>query len=136
MLSLAQAAFNDIAKFQEIVNPTMKTMFEAPASKIDELEEKVMNHIEKEIENMESDQPKWRIALYMKDLFPLLLEQKAITYFILETQYIELRGALPEILSAEEAILLLRNEIPDLTEKDKNLIKEILNHPNKYLPNL
>lgn len=136
MLSVDQSIFNKIAKTQKVKNPTLRALFNASQTEIAELEEKVMNHIEKAINRMDSDQEKWRIALIVYDLLPLYLEERAITRFILQNQIIELRGALPEILSPEEALLLIARERPYLTEKDKNLITEILNHPNKYLPKL
>jgi hypothetical protein len=63
------------------------------------------------------------IAIAYLTMAPLLMEREAITDFITQTGQLELRGALPEVSTAEEAALLAVLDRPFSEQEAEKLIE-------------
>lgn len=82
------------------------------------LSENAMNHmIDAEIERLEQDGTDPQVALAYVKVAPLLAEKKAIAHYA--AKYPEIRSALPEVLSANEAVIFGAQEYAlDLAGRD------------------
>jgi hypothetical protein len=90
---------NMIAQNQELYSPLGKYLFNL------ETDDELDAFIDKLYSVLCTQGFNGRVASSVIELFPLALENIAISKYISETNSIGLRNAMPEILSAEEALI-------------------------------
>ncbi|MFO7853315.1 MAG: hypothetical protein ACQERS_08685 [Bacteroidota bacterium] len=111
-------------------------MFQIPASEIADEEYRqgriLADRLAREYKKQDTDM----LALAIWEIMPLVFEHRAISRFVRETNSLDLYYTLPEILSADEALLYLEGDRPYLSEKNKEIIKFVLTNLEKNLPSV
>jgi hypothetical protein len=115
---VAQSIWNQIAQMPEMQYPALKTLFSLTPEELDEYEED---------QAMKLEQEGWpnKVILAYQRMAPLLLEWKAIQTFVYKPENFHLRGALPEILSVDEAVLVADKDYW-LTGQEAGQLKKLL----------
>lgn len=104
MYQAATAIWNEIAASQPL-SPPWASLFRLNQSELTSALEKM----ELELESQGADARTTRAYLTVA---PLLGENEAISSFLEETHRLDLRAALPEVVSVNEAVLLASREFP------------------------
>jgi hypothetical protein len=103
MYLIDQEIAREIAETQELLYPEMRELFKATEAKAERLEDKMRQELETSGETSQ-------VARSLVAFLPLLLENRAITRYISQLRAYHLRGALPELLTAEETALRAQME--------------------------
>ena len=110
--------WNAIAATGELRNPSFQTLMAMPQDKmLEALEEQSKVLTRRGV-------PDAVISAY-QELAPLLAEHEAISQYINQTGNSDLRAALPEILSPQEAVAIAAKDRP-LSASDKTQLKQML----------
>lgn len=118
MQQVPASVWNEIARTQELSNPSMKMLFEMKQSVMDGALEMQARALEK------SGVPDSVINAYQQ-MAPLLAENQAISRYIEQTGNSDLRLALPEILNAQEAVAIASQDRP-LSSSEQSALLELL----------
>jgi hypothetical protein len=119
MTQVAASIWNQIAESQNLLSPAAKISFQLNQEQID-----LQNHCwgilleDKEVPN--------KVALSVMTFLPLLAEHRAINQFV--SQHPQLRNALPEVLSPQEAVELAKVDYR-LTPTEQESLAKILSSP-------
>jgi hypothetical protein len=105
MHQVAASVWNEIAKSQELRNPSFRLLMAMPQDKMTEALASQADALEK------SGTPISVINAY-QEIAPLLAEHQAISSYINQTGNSDLREAMPEVLSAPEAVAIASLERP------------------------
>lgn len=99
MYQVPARIWNEIARTQKLASPSFQKLFRMN-------DEQILQALDEQAKVLEDNGvPNSVIVAYQK-LAPLLTESEAISRYISETGNTSLRAALPEILSAEEAVVI------------------------------
>jgi hypothetical protein len=115
--SVGDWIWNDIAKTQHLHSPWAQRVFPMSSAQIEAEEAPLREEI--------ASQHGATVALAYLDMKPLLLENVAISRFILMKQDVDLRMPLPEILTVQEAVAAASVDYL-LTSEQKTLAGELL----------
>lgn len=118
MRQVPASVWNEIAKTQELSNPSMKVLFAMKQNEMDAALEAQSRALEK------SGTPDSVINAYQV-MAPLLAENQAISQYINQTGNSDLRSALPEILNAQEAVSIAALDRP-LSNSEQSALLELL----------
>lgn len=103
MYQAPQAVWNEIARDQTLKSPRNQKLFQMnPNDRDRELAEEVQQLVSTGID-------KTVAAAYQK-VIPLLQENQAISRYILKHERTDLRAALPEVLTVDEAVMLMQQD--------------------------
>lgn len=105
MHQVAASVWNEIAKSQELRNPSFRLLMAMPQDKMTEALASQAEALEK------SGTPVSVINAY-QEIAPLLAEHQAISSYINQTGNSDLREAMPEVLNAPEAVAIASLERP------------------------
>src|SRR5690554_675424 len=118
MFQVPQETWNEIAEQGNLISEWANQMFRKTS-------DEVLKVLEQQGRKMrEKGYPDIVILAYQQTT-PLLLENRAISQYIIQTEQPELRGALPEILSPDEGVYLMTKE-HRLNEKERTLLRKLL----------
>lgn len=127
MLSVDQITWNQIAHEQTLYSGWAQKMFNLPRAEATAEQRKTLKSLKTQ---GYSD----LTALAYLTALPLLLENQAISRFIVETDNLELRNQLPEVTDVQEALWLLSQDYP-LDPKEMRDVEKLLNQAlKKELP--
>ena len=115
MFQVAAPVWNQIAETQQMRFPAMKALFSMDQDGITEAMNSQASALSK---SGVSDSV---INAYQK-MGPLLAETLAISRYINQMDSSSLRSALPEILSASEAVAIARQEVPLSNSEEQQLL--------------
>lgn len=118
MQQVAAAIWNEIAKTQDLRNPSMKVLLPMSQPEMDKVLEQQAKALEK------SGQPDSVINAYQQ-MAPLLAENEAISSYINQVGNSDLRSALPEVLTAPEAVAIASQERP-LSKSEQTQLLNLL----------
>lgn len=110
--------WNEIAKSERLLNPSFQQLMAMPQRSMDS----ALNSQAKALE--QSRVPDSVIVAY-QEIAPLLAESQAISRYIDRTGSFSLRNALPEILSAAEAVSIASKD-RSLSSSEKQLLLKML----------
>lgn len=116
MHQVAATVWNAIARSQELRNPSFRILMELPQDKLTEALEGQAKALE------QSGTPDSVINAYQQ-IAPLLAEHEAISSYINQTGGSDLRAALPEVLSAPEAVAIAGQERPLSKDEQTQLLQ-------------
>lgn len=103
MHQIAAAVWNAIARTQELRSPSFKALMAMPQNELAQALASQATALE------QNGTPDSVINAYQQ-MAPLLVENEAISAYINHVENLDLRAALPEILSANEAVLIASND--------------------------
>lgn len=115
MFQVPAAVWNQIAETQQMRFPAMKALFSMDQDGITE----AMNSQASALS--QNGVPDSVINAYQK-MGPLLAESQAISRYINQMDSLNLRDALPEVLSAAEAVAIARQEVPLSNSEEEQLL--------------
>lgn len=118
MRQVPASVWNEIAKTQELSNPSMKVLFAMKQNEMDAALDAQARALEK------SGTPDSVINAYQL-MAPLLAENQAISQYINQTGNSDLRSGLPEILNAQEAVSIASQDRP-LSSSEQSTLLELL----------
>jgi hypothetical protein len=119
MTFLAATIWNQVAREQELQTEAAKVAFRLNPAQLAKLDDHWMK-FEKAAKTPQA------VARCLPMCLPLLLETEALSGFV--SQHPELRNAIPEILDAKEAALLMGQEYR-LTSDDQRTLTQLLQSP-------
>ncbi len=119
MTQVAASVWNQIAESQNLLSPAAKISFKLNPEQLDH-----QNHIWLNL--LEDQKAPEKVALCLPTYLPLLAEHRAINQFV--SQHPQLRNALPEVLSVEEAVELAKVD-HRLTPTEQESLAKILLSP-------
>jgi hypothetical protein len=121
MYQIAPEIWNEIAAAGKVRTPQLRNMMALPA-------EKMLPALNRQRELLEENGMPPAVAFAYQTMLPLLAEHRAISTFIEETEALTLRSALPEVLTAAEAVEIANLDYPlTSTERDR-LLEALLPH--------
>lgn len=115
MFQVSAPVWNQIAETQQMRFPAMKTLFSMDQEGITEAMNSQASALSK------SGVPDSVINAYQL-MGPLLAESQAISRYINQMGSLSLRDAMPEILSAAEAVAIARQEVPLSNSEEEQLL--------------
>lgn len=118
MFQVTPELWNQIADSQKLVNPSLRMLLRMPR----ELMQEQLQSMEQALEA--NGVPDSVITSYLT-MAPLLAEHEAISRFINEMGSSSLRQALPEVLTAQEAVAIAQQDRP-LNDSESELLLKML----------
>lgn len=123
MYLIEQETANQIAQSVAMKYPQMKALFQMTEEQADKWEMELRMEITSQTDEV--------VARVVAVYLPLYLENQAITNFINKTRNRALRTMMPEILTAEEAVLIAQMDILMITpEQKKKAIQKMKEYQN------
>ncbi|MBF0302239.1 MAG: hypothetical protein HQK73_04305 [Desulfamplus sp.] len=120
LTSIATPIWNEIAKTQELKTDWAKKAFKMSEEEMTEL-------VNKEYLELKKEGVEMTVIKAVLDMKPLLLENEAISRHIVQTENLQLRAALPEVVTIAEAVRLASRDLNGfLTENQKKKIIRLL----------
>ena len=119
MYQIAPQLWNEIARTEAIRSPTLRAMMAVPPERMLE----ALAGQEKALEA--AGTPAAVITSYMT-MAPLLCESRAISRYIARTESFGLRDALPEVLTAKEAVAMAALDRSMTSTEQKSLLTMLL----------
>lgn len=117
--------WNQIARSQPL-DPFWREVMSADPDEMDKL---IESKVDAFAEKYTTDNS---VILGFRIVAPLLMENEAISAFIQETGYLNLRASLPEVVSVSEAVMLASEEYR-LTPSQQRQLQEVLRQALKQL---
>src|SRR5690554_2122230 len=118
MYQVPTSVWNKIAQTQELANPSFRQLMAMP-------ERQMLKALDEQAKALtKSKVPDAVISAY-QEIAPLLAESQAISAYIETTDSSSLRSALPEILSAAEAVSIASKD-RSLSSSEKQLLLRML----------
>ena len=118
MRHLPQAVWNKIADQPEMKQETLKTLFKMTPESLDLA-------LDEQAERLTKSGHEDKVILAYQTVIPLLLENQAISAYLIKTDDLALRQALPEIQTVNEALLVAQKEYR-LTVKQNQSLQQLL----------
>jgi hypothetical protein len=118
MYSVPAPILNAIARTQSLRSEWARQVFSLDA-------EGVLTALSRQAKELATQGVPNKVLLAYQTMGPLLIENIAISEYIMATEHLELRSCLPEIVSVQEAILVADAEYR-LTDDGKDLLAEML----------
>ena len=111
MYQIPTSIRNDIVEKVKLLNPSMEKLFSME-------EEEFQEAMTEQADLLEERGLSIQVVILYQKIAPLLKESTALSLYIDKTQRFDLRTAMPEILSVDEAIVFARGENHLLSEDD------------------
>ena len=118
MRQLPQAVWSKIADQPEMKQETFKTLFRMTPESLDLA-------LDEQAEKLARSGHEDKVILAYQTVIPLLLENQAISAYLIKTDDLALRQALPEIQTVNEALLVAQKEYR-LTVKQNQSLQQLL----------
>jgi hypothetical protein len=118
MYSVPAPILNAIARTQSLRSEWARQVFSLDA-------EGVLSALSDQARELETQDVPNKVILAYQTMGPLLIENIAISEYVMATERLELRSCLPEIVSVQEAILVADAEYR-LTDAEKDRLAEML----------
>lgn len=110
--------WNEIAASEELVNPSFQKLMQMT-------QEQLTQALESQAKVLEARGVPDSVIVAYQRLAPLLAENEAISRYINRTGNSSLRDALPEILNAEEAVVIATQDHP-LSKSEQQTLLDML----------
>lgn len=118
MYQVPPSVWNAIAKTQELRNPSFRQLMAMP-------EEKMLKALDEQAKALTASKVPDSVISAYQEIAPLLAENEAISKYIEQTGNSSLRSALPEILSAPEAVSIASKD-RSLSKSEQQLLLKML----------
>ena len=118
MHQVAASVWNEIAKSQELRNPSFRLLMAMPQDKMTEA-------LASQADALEQNGTPVSVINAYQQMAPLLAEHQAISSYINQTGNSDLREAMPEVLNAPEAVAIASLERP-LTRSEQATLLQML----------
>ena len=118
MYQVAPSVWNAIAKSEPLANPSMKILWKMPA-------DQMLQALSNQEQTLASHGVPDSVITAYQRMAPLLAENEAISAYIEKTDSTSLRAALPEVLNAQEAVVIATQDQP-LSEPEQSALLEML----------
>lgn len=115
MYQVPARIWNEIAASEELVNPSFERLMKMN-------DEQILQALDEQAKVLEARGVPDRVIVAYQMLAPLLAENEAISRYINRTGNTSLREALPEILNAEEAVVIATQDRPLSKSEQKTLL--------------
>lgn len=115
MYQVPARVWNEIAASEELVNPSFQKLMQMT-------QEQLTQALESQAKVLEARGVPDSVIVAYQRLAPLLAENEAISRYINRTGNTSLREALPEILNAEEAVVIATQDRPLSKSEQKTLL--------------
>lgn len=115
MYQVPARIWNEIAASEELVNPSFQKLMQMN-------QEQLTQALESQAQALEANGVPDRVIVAYQEIAPLLSENAAISRYINRTGNSSLRDALPEILNAEEAVVIATQDRPLSKSEQKTLL--------------
>lgn len=115
MYQVPARVWNEIAASEELVNPSFERLMKMN-------DEQILQALDEQAKVLEARGVPDRVIVAYQRLAPLLAENEAISRYINRTGNTSLREALPEILNAEEAVVIATQDRPLSKSEQKTLL--------------
>ena len=99
MHQIPSSLWNQIAKTQTLINPSFQVLMSMPAKQMHQT-------LENQAQALSNNQVPDNVINSYQQIAPLLAENQAISQYINQTDNLSLRQALPEVLTAAEAVAI------------------------------
>ena len=127
MMSVSSVIWNEIAETQPLKHSQMRELMEMDPDKLPQRLDQLA--LEQEAQGADP-----RATLAFATVAPLLLENEAISRYVQMKDNDSLRGALPEIVTMDEAVSLATLEYR-LTEPEQTSLRKLLIEASGSAPN-
>lgn len=118
MYQVPARVWNEIAASEELVNPSFQKLMQMT-------QEQLTQALESQAQALEANGVPDSVIVAYQEIAPLLAENAAISRYIDRTGNSSLRDALPEILNAEEAVVIATQDRP-LSKSEQQTLLDML----------
>lgn len=118
MYQVPARVWNEIAASEELVNPSFQKLMQMT-------QEQLTQALESQAQALEANGVPDSVIVAYQEIAPLLAENAAISRYINRTGNSSLRDALPEILNAEEAVVIATQDRP-LSKSEQQTLLDML----------
>lgn len=118
MYQVPARIWNEIAASEELVNPSFERLMKMN-------DEQILQALDEQAKVLEARGVPDSVIVAYQRLAPLLAENEAISRYINRTGNTSLRDALPEILNAEEAVVIATQDRP-LSKSEQKILLDML----------
>lgn len=118
MHQVPASVWNEIARTQELRNPSFRQLMAMP-------QDKMLKELGRQAEALTANKVPDSVINAYQAMAPLLAENEAISQHIEQTGNLSLRAALPEVLNAPEAVAIASKD-RSLSRSEKKLLLTML----------
>jgi len=118
MYQVPARVWNEIAASEELVSPSFQKLFRMN-------DEQILKALDDQAKVLEANGVPDSVIVAYQEIAPLLTENVAISRYINKTGNTSLRAALPEILNAEEAVVIATQDRP-LSKSEQQTLLDML----------
>ncbi|AXK39963.1 hypothetical protein [Crenobacter cavernae] len=119
MYQVHATIWNAIARTQTLSNPSLRQLFAMD-------QDALTQALDAQAQALEASGVPNRVIVAYQTMAPLLAESEAISAYIVQTDNWSLRQALPEVLSAEEAVAIANLDRPMSSSEQRRLLDLLL----------